>query len=56
MQVEIRTDPDLLRPVDIPVMIGDNSRLKEDTGWKREIPASRMLEDLVSWWKEKVLR
>ncbi len=56
VQVEIRTDQGLLRPVDIPVMIGDNSRLREDTGWKREISASRMLEDLVSWWQEKILR
>ncbi|MBN2184954.1 MAG: GDP-mannose 4,6-dehydratase [Candidatus Krumholzibacteriota bacterium] len=54
VEVEIRTDPDLLRPVDIPVMIGNNQKLREDTGWIPEISADRMLDDLVLWWKEKV--
>jgi GDP-4-dehydro-6-deoxy-D-mannose reductase len=26
-------DPDRLRPVDVPRMVGDASRLREDTGW-----------------------
>ena len=54
VEVEIRTDPDLLRPVDIPVMIGDNLKLRDDTGWRPEISVDRMLTDLVSWWLEKV--
>ena len=29
----LEPDPDLQRPVDIPVLLGDNSRLVADTGW-----------------------
>ena len=56
VEVEIRTDPDLLRPVDIPVMIGDNLKLRDDTGWSPEISIDRMLNDLVLWWQEKISR
>ncbi len=31
--LELQTDPDLMRPVDVPVMCGDGSRLAAATGW-----------------------
>jgi GDP-4-dehydro-6-deoxy-D-mannose reductase len=40
-------DPDLQRPVDIPVLLGDNSRLHADTGWVPEIPLEVTLRDLL---------
>lgn len=53
-EVRIETDPKLLRPADIPVLVGDSSKLKKDTGWVRKIPAARMIRDLVAWWDERV--
>ena len=35
--VELRPDPDLLRPVDIPVLRGDCRRLQLATGWEPTI-------------------
>jgi len=43
----LEADPDLQRPVDIPVLRGDNSRIVGDTGWQPEIPLERTLEDLL---------
>ncbi len=40
-------DPDLQRPVDIPVLRGDSSRLSERTGWRPQIPLDRTLTDLL---------
>jgi GDP-4-dehydro-6-deoxy-D-mannose reductase len=40
-------DPELQRPVDIPVLLGDNSRLHADTGWAPEIPLEVTLRDLL---------
>lgn len=51
--ISVETDPSLLRPVDVPVLIGDNSRLKEDTGWSRETGVDRMLGDLYEWWLDR---
>lgn len=43
----LEADPDLQRPVDIPVLLGDNSRLRSDTGWAPEIPLEQTLADLL---------
>ena len=40
-------DAALLRPGDIPVLIGDATRLRNSTGWSPQIPFERTLQDLV---------
>ena len=44
----LEADPDLQRPVDIPILLGDSSRIFADTGWKPEIPLDQTLEDLLN--------
>jgi GDP-4-dehydro-6-deoxy-D-mannose reductase len=41
------TDPALARPADIPILIGDPSRLTAATGWTPAIPFDQTLRDLV---------
>ncbi len=45
--MRLETDPELERPVDIPVLLGDNSRLRTDTGWEPQIALSTTLQDLL---------
>lgn len=45
--MRLEPDPELQRPVDIPVLLGDNSRIRADTGWAPEIPLERTLRDLL---------
>lgn len=45
--MRLEPDPDLQRPVDIPVLLGDNSQLRADTGWAPEIPLEVTLRDLL---------
>lgn len=45
--LELVTDPTLVRAVDVPVMIGDNSRLRAATGWRPEIPLDATLKDVL---------
>ena len=45
--MRLEPDPDLERPVDIPVLLGDNSRLRTDTGWEPRIALSTTLSDLL---------
>jgi len=47
MPMELVTDPELERPVDIPVLLGDSSRIRTDTGWLPEIPLTATLRDLL---------
>jgi GDP-4-dehydro-6-deoxy-D-mannose reductase len=53
-RVEVRVDPERLRPSDIPVLVGDPSRLRAATGWEPEIPLERTLTDLLESWRRKV--
>jgi GDP-4-dehydro-6-deoxy-D-mannose reductase len=45
--MRLEPDPELQRPVDIPVLLGDSTRITKDTGWAPEIPLSRTLQDLL---------
>ncbi|MGZ4676453.1 MAG: GDP-mannose 4,6-dehydratase [Acidimicrobiia bacterium] len=45
--IRLVTDPDLVRPVDSPRMIGDNSRLRATTGWSPEYPLATTLADVL---------
>lgn len=54
VRVEIRQDPDRLRPADLPALVGDPGRLKAATGWEPRVPAERTLEDLLEYWRHRV--
>jgi len=41
------SDPDLFRPVDLPVLVGDSAKLTARTGWRPEIPIPTTLKDLM---------
>jgi GDP-4-dehydro-6-deoxy-D-mannose reductase len=45
--MELVPEPDLQRPVDIPVLLGDSSRIRADTGWEPLIPLEVTLRDLL---------
>jgi GDP-4-dehydro-6-deoxy-D-mannose reductase len=51
--IEVVVDPARLRPVDVPLLVGSHERLTAATGWTPEIPLTRTLEDLLSWWRAK---
>lgn len=53
-KIEVKEDPDRMRPSDVPILIGDNSKFVAATGWKPEIPMEKTLEDLLNYWREKV--
>jgi GDP-4-dehydro-6-deoxy-D-mannose reductase len=41
--VEVREDPERMRPADVPVSVGDASKLREATGWTPRIPLAAAL-------------
>jgi GDP-4-dehydro-6-deoxy-D-mannose reductase len=52
--VEIRVDPERLRPADVPVLVGDPSSLQAATGWSPQIPIETTLADLLGDWRRRV--
>jgi len=53
IEVTIEIDPERLRPSDTPDLVGDNSRLREKTGWTSQIPLGQTLRDVYSWYAAK---
>jgi GDP-4-dehydro-6-deoxy-D-mannose reductase len=45
--IQLVTDPELVRPVEVPRLVGSNARLREATGWAPEIPLTRTLADVL---------
>lgn len=54
VEVEIRQDPGRFRPADIPVLVGDPSRLRAATGWEPRLALDRTLGDLLEDWRARV--
>jgi len=51
--IEPVQDPSLFRPVDVPVLLGDGTRLTALTGWRPEIPLDSTLLDTLDYWRER---
>ena len=50
--LEFETDPTLVRPVEVPVLRGDPTRLVDATGWKPEVPLDQTLADVLAYWRQ----
>ncbi len=54
VKVEVKQDPSRMRPSDVEILIGDNSKFIAKTGWKPEIPFEKTMEDLLNYWRGRI--
>lgn len=52
--MRFETDESLLRPVDVPVLRGDHTKLTAATGWEPIIPLAQTLADLLDDWRARL--
>jgi GDP-4-dehydro-6-deoxy-D-mannose reductase len=52
--IEVREDPALIRPVDVPVLVGDAGKILRAVGWRAEIPFEQTLRDMLEYWRAHV--
>ncbi|GIW08458.1 MAG: GDP-mannose 4,6-dehydratase [Dehalococcoidia bacterium] len=52
--VTIEQDPARLRPSDEPILLGDNTKLRTDTGWTPEISLSESLDRILAYWRSRL--
>lgn len=52
--IALRVDPARLRPSDVPIVLGDASKVKRASGWEPVIPFERTLRDLLSYWRDRL--
>jgi len=53
VEIKVEVDPDRLRPSDVPILLGDCSKFRNDTGWKPEIPFEKTLSDIIEFWRSR---
>lgn len=49
--VAIEVDPAKLRKADQVLLLGDNAKLRRETGWAPALPMDRTLRDLLAYWR-----
>jgi GDP-4-dehydro-6-deoxy-D-mannose reductase len=54
-EVTVVEDPGRLRRSDIPILIGDNGKLRRECGWAPQCSTEAMLRDLFEYW-ERIAR
>ena len=53
-EIRVETDPAKLRPVDVPIIEADITKLKEDTGWTPEISLDQTITETLDAYRNTV--
>lgn len=54
LEVEVRAEPERLRPQDLRVLVGTPQALHACTGWEAATPLRQTLEDLLTYWRSRL--
>ena len=52
--VRVETDKSLFRPKDVPLLLGDHTKLTTDTGWTPQIPLEQTVDALLAYWRQAI--
>jgi GDP-4-dehydro-6-deoxy-D-mannose reductase len=50
--IHVVVDPARYRPNDLPLVVGNPSRIRDELGWQPEIPLEQTLDDLLNYWRD----
>lgn len=53
-EISVRVDSQKLRKVDIPQLVGDNKKIKEEISWEPRIPMEQSLKELLEYWRSHI--
>ena len=51
IEIEISIDKNRIRPMDNKIIIGSNSKIKNELGWEPTIEIDQSLKDIITYWK-----
>lgn len=52
-KIEVKVDPAKLRPVDVPIIEPDISKIKACTGWTPQISLNQTLQETLDYWRKQ---
>ena len=53
-EIRVEIDPNKIRPVDVPIIEADITKLNAATGWKPQIPLEQTIQETLDYWRERV--
>ncbi|MCR4647539.1 MAG: GDP-mannose 4,6-dehydratase, partial [Lachnospiraceae bacterium] len=53
-EIKVEVDPAKIRPVDVPIIEADTTKIFKATGWKTQIPLAQTIEETLDYWREKI--
>jgi len=54
VDISVEIDPNKIRPVDVPIIEADITKIHELTGWKPEIAIEQTIRETLDYWRERV--
>lgn len=54
VQIRVEIDPNKLRPVDVPIIEADITKINGLTGWKPEIPLEQTIQETLDYWRSEL--
>jgi GDP-4-dehydro-6-deoxy-D-mannose reductase len=53
-EIEVVQDTSRLRPTDVPVVVSDCSKFRQQTGWRAMVTLEDSLRDILDYWRGRV--
>lgn len=53
-KINVKEDPELIRPADVSELLCDPAKIKSKTGWQTTIPIEQTLKDTLDYWRSIV--
>ena len=50
-EIRVEIDPNKIRPVDVPIIEADITKIHELTGWKPQIELNQTIRDTLDYWR-----
>jgi len=54
--IAVREDPARLRPSDVPMLVGDATKINRAVGWGPTIPFEQTLRNILDYWRARSRR
>jgi GDP-4-dehydro-6-deoxy-D-mannose reductase len=52
--IDVRIDPERFRPNDVPILVSDISRTRDEIDWEPSIPLAQTIQDTLDYWRAAV--
>lgn len=53
-KISVEVDPNKIRPVDVPIIEADISKIHDVTGWRPEISIEQTIRETLDYWRENL--